>query len=250
MSNKINIEQNLNEVDVTPDVAAIVGNRTEAVLAWYRVAKDNLSTADLLLKNKHVPHAIFFIQQCVECLVKGTFLECGALNEITTRQISHSPNKAYEALYEQINYEHGLYYCQEIPRQLNNGKSFEDKLKIGASIANQFTKQYWEDFKNSPTEASIIEYQNPSAMGLADGANQLSCHLRYLESMYAENMLLLFSCVFSHDVEQNVRYPIIDNNKVTLPTDNFYTPIIEEGLTTTIPVLNTILNSIVGDSVL
>ena len=76
-------------------------------------------------------------------------------------------------MYEQINYEHGLYFCQEIPRQLNNGKSFEDKLKIGASIANQFTKQYWEDFKNSPTEASTIEYRNPSAMGLADGSNQL-----------------------------------------------------------------------------
>ena len=74
--------------------------------------------------------------------MKGTFLECGALNEETTRQISHSPDKAYKALYAHINYEFGLYYCQEIPRQLNNAKSFEDKLKIGASIANQFTKQY------------------------------------------------------------------------------------------------------------
>ena len=87
-------------------------------------------------------------------------------------------------------------------------------------------------------------------MGLNDGADQLSCHLRFLESMYAENMLLLFSCVFPHDVEQNVRYPIINNNKVTLPIDNFYTPIIEDGLKTTIPVLRTILNSIVGNSVL
>lgn len=250
MSGKINLEQNLNEVDVTPDVAAIVGNRTDAVLAWYRVAKDNLSTADLLLDNKHIPHAIFFIQQCVECLVKGTFLECGALNEETTRQISHSPDKAYKALYEQINYEIGLYYCREIPRQLNNGKSFEDKLKIGASIANQFTKHYWEDLKNSPFDAPDIPYINSSAMGLEDGADQLSCHIRYLESMYDENMLLLFSCVFSHDVEQNVRYPIINNDKITLPIDNFYTPIIEDGLKTTIPVLRTILNSIVGNSVL
>lgn len=143
-----------------------------------------------------------------------------------------------------------MYYCQEIPRQLNNGKSFEDKLKIGASIANQFTEHYWEDLKNSLTDASTIEYRNPSRMGLTDGANQLSCHLRYLESMYAENMLLLFSCVFSQNVEQNVRYPIINNDKVTLPTDNFNTPIIEKGLTTMIPVLNTILNSIVGNSVL
>ena len=61
MSSKIKLEQNLKEVDVTPDVAAIIGNRTDAVLAWYRVAKDNLSTADLLLKNKFIPHAIFFI---------------------------------------------------------------------------------------------------------------------------------------------------------------------------------------------
>ena len=105
MSVKIHIEKDLNDVDITSNVAAIVGSRTDAVIAWYRVAKDNLSTANLLLKNKHIPHAIFFIQQCVECLVKGTFLECGALNEETTKQICHSPDKAYKALYKHINYE-------------------------------------------------------------------------------------------------------------------------------------------------
>lgn len=250
MSVKIHIEKDLNDVDITSNVAAIVGSRTDAVIAWYRVAKDNLSTANLLLKNKHIPHAIFFIQQCVECLVKGTFLECGALNEETTKQICHSPDKAYKALYKHINYEYGIYYCKEIPRQLNNGKSFEDKLKIGASIANQFTKRYRADLNNSHKDASYIDYRNPYAMGLPDGANQLLCHLRYLESMYAENMLLLFSCIFSHEVEQNVRYPVINNDKITIPTDNFYSRIIEEGLTTIIPILNTILKTIVGDSVL
>lgn len=248
MPNKIQIEENLNQVDVTEDVAAVVGSRTPAVLAWYKIAKDNLSTADLLLRNNKIPHSIFFFQQCVESIVKGTFLECGALNEETIRQICHSPEKAYKTLYQQLDYGFGMYYCEEIPRQLSKATSFEDKLKIGASIANQFTKKYWEDFRNAPFDAVNIEYKNPSAMGLPSNATPLQCHLRFLESMYAENMLLLYACVFSHDVEQYVRYPRFDGDRVTLPSENFCTKVIEEGLPTIVPILKTIIDSIVGDS--
>ena len=246
----IEIEKDLKQVDVTSDIGAIVGNRTTAVLAWYKIAQENLVSAEILLQNRKIPHTIFFIQQCVECLVKGTFLEAGILNESTTIQICHSPEKAYQTLYKHIDYSWGLYYCEEIPRQLNKGSSFEDKLKISASIANQFTTHYWEDYNNAAIDVAKIVYENPTALGLPSNATQLQCHYRYLESMYAENMLLLFSCVFSHKVENDVRYPKVDSNPVILPSDTYNSKIIEEGLQTIIPVLKSILKSIVGESFL
>lgn len=248
MSGKIQIEEKLNQVDVSPYVSVVVGNRTPSVQAWYHVAKDNLRTATLLLENDVIPHAIFFFQQCVECFVKGTFLECGALNKETTRQINHSPEKAYKALYKKLDYMIGLDYCDKIPKLLSKAKSFEDKLIIGANIGNKFTNKYWEDYNNANLDALNTCYINPTAMGLNPNSTPLQCHLRYLEATYAENMLLLLSCIFSQDVEQDVRYPKFFNNNVALPCENFCNKTIKEGLQTIIPILETIINAIIGDS--
>ncbi|GCB35011.1 HEPN domain-containing protein [Bacteroides faecalis] len=231
-------------------MVAIVGQRTLAVLAWYKVAKENLSSAELLLKNKKVSHAIFFIQQCVECIVKGVFLESGVLNNDTTRQISHSPEDAYKLLYKQLDYSCGIYYCEEIPRQLNKGISFEEKLRISANIANQFTEDYERNLKNASCDANNIADMDPIALGLPPSATQLQCYLCFLITMYNMNMLLLFSCLFSHKVEQNAGYPQINAQKIVVPSDVFNTLTIEKGLQTIIPILTKILNDIIGLTIL
>lgn len=66
--------------------------------------------------------------------------------------------------------------------------------------------------------------------------------------MYAENMLLLFSCVFSHKVENDIRYPRVENNQVILTSEIYNSKVIVEGLQTIIPVLKSLYKSIVGES--
>lgn len=73
MSGKIQIEEKLNQVDVSPYVSVVVGNRTPSVQAWYHVAKDNLRTATLLLENDVIPHAIFFFNNVSNALLRELF---------------------------------------------------------------------------------------------------------------------------------------------------------------------------------
>lgn len=56
------------------DYSIVLGNNQEAY-NWYITADENIKTAEILLNNKRYPHSIFFMQQCVECLIKGIFLE-------------------------------------------------------------------------------------------------------------------------------------------------------------------------------
>ena len=245
MGRKILIKDSLNQVDVNEDIAAIFGERTPTVLAWYKVANNNLQSAKLLLENGNIPHTIFFIQQCIECFIKGAFLEADVLTPENIRSINHNPSEAYRALYTKIDYQYGLYLCDEIPRQLNKASSFTDRLKINASIANQFTTVYWEDLKKAPTEYLNYHYDNALPLGLPENTPQLISHFQFLDSMYAENMLLLLSCVFNGDVQNETRYPIMDGNKVLIPDDIFDDNIVRESLPTIIPLLEKISNIII-----
>ena len=237
MAKNIPIDPNLNQVDLNEQIGAIRGARTDSVIAWYKVAKSNLESADILL-----------IQQCVECLVKGTFLESGILSKENIHLIKHHPDKAYKELYTQIGYEYGLYLCDEVSRQLSKANNFTECLKINASIANQFTTKYWEDFRNAPFDYAKFSYNDPSILGLPHNTPPLSCHYQFLASMYAENILLLLSCVFTHQVEQDARYPISNKNGTILPNDIFDNDIIREGLPTVISLLKSICKTIFGAS--
>lgn len=248
MARKILIKDSLNQVDINEDIAAIFGERTPTVLAWYKIAKTNLHSAKIMLENGNIPHTIFFIQQCIECFVKGSFLEAEVLTPQNIRCISHNPSEAYRALYTKIDYQYGLYLCDEIPRQLNKASSFADRLKINAAIANQFTRAYWKEFEKAPTEYLNYHYDNPIPLGLTQNTPQLICHYQFLASMYAENMLLLLSCVFTDDVQNETRYPALTDSKVITPTEKFDNNIVREGLPTIIPLLEKISNTIIGDS--
>lgn len=248
MSKRISINYPLNQVDINDNIAAIIGDRTPAVLAWYKVAQENLSSAEILLEHGKIPLAIFHIQQCVECFVKGTFLEAGLLSKENIIKINHHPADAYRELYSHIDSQYGLNYCSEIPKILNKGSNFTEKLILSARIANQFTTQYWTDFNNAPIEYLQHTYVNSTVLGLPDDTHQLNCHYRYLAIMYTQNMLLLLSYVFTHQVEQDARYPKIEGDKVIPPEITFDNTTIREGLPTILRVLRTLSNQIIGDS--
>lgn len=60
MAKNIPIDPNLNQVDLNEQIGAIRGVRTDSVIAWYKVAKSNLESADILLNNNgNIPHVIF-----------------------------------------------------------------------------------------------------------------------------------------------------------------------------------------------
>ena len=147
------INDNLSEVNITENIFLIQGRRTTTVEAWYKIASENLKSANVLLENRCFSHAIFFIQQCVECVVKGVFLEAGILNvDRIKKDISHNPSGAFKQLFETIGYEQGIEYCQQIPEMLAKKSSYEGKMVLGINLANQFTEaynNYYSQFKNT-----------------------------------------------------------------------------------------------------
>lgn len=245
MSKKTPIKENLNCVDVSEEVGAISGSRTPTVIAWYKTAKNNLCSAKILFENKQYPHSVFFIQQCVECIVKGIFLESGIVSEEKVKDISHNPFKAYKDLYTKINYKQGLYYCDEFQKRLDTVKSFEDKLKVSAKIANQFTTKYTEDIKIAFSSTNLPKYENRQALGLPNHASELACHLTILQYLYTQNILLLLSYTFTHNTEQTARYFTLENT-VIMPDTIYSTPIVIESIETLINLLGAILRDIVG----
>lgn len=235
--NKLQINDNLNEINISKDIVLLKGKRTQTVNAWYEIAADNLSSAKVLFENKCVNHAVFFIQQSVECIVKGLFLEAGILNADIIRYINHNPSDAFEKLYKKIDYEQGLEYCRQIPEMLNKRSSFEEKMILVTSLANKFTSAFKEfmlafqsniiSFDTSRYESSVIDYY-------------------VTEKCYYQNILLLFSCLFTHKVESNARYLTAMNNNVILPKQMFSTPQIIERLPSFIAATTTLKDYFVG----
>ena len=230
---KIQINDNLNEINISNEIVLIKGNRMPAVDAWYKIAEDNLFSAMCLLENKHVNHAVFFIQQCVECIVKGVFLESGILNAEKIKCISHNTLDAFKILYKKIGYEQGLEYCRQIPEWLNNKSSFEDKLILGASLANQFIR-YFKDY--------IVEFKSRIISSDSSKYKNVMTEYYVVEKCFFQNILLLFSCLFTHKVEQEARYFTTKNDLIVLPNDIFSTNKISEGLPTFIEALKTLIN--------
>lgn len=234
---KIQINDNFNEINISNEIVLIKGSRTPNVDAWFKIAEDNLSSARVLFDNNRVNHAIFFIQQCVECIVKGIFLEAGVIREDKIKSINHNPSEAFEKLYEKIGYEQGLQYCRQIPEMFNKRSSFEEKFILGISLANQFTTAFNEfQFKiqsvinsldTTRLESSIEEYNQE-------------------EKFYYQNILLLFSCLFTHKVEMDTRYFTSMNNGIVFPRHIFSTSKIVERLPSFIRLLTTLKDYFVG----
>lgn len=230
---KLPINDNLNEINITNEIVLIKGNRTPTVDAWYKISKENLTTAKILLENMRVNHAVFFIQQSVECLVKAFFLESEILNADKVSNIGHNPSSAFEQLYEKIGYEQGVEYCHQIPEMLNKKSSFEEKLILGASLANQFTTAF-KDYK--------LKIQS-TIMSLDTSKYESSITALCIEEkIYFQNMLLVFSCLFTHEVEKDARYFALTNNGIILPMDIFSTTKVIEGLPSFINALDNLMN--------
>lgn len=67
-----------NAKNIDDNVFILWGNNTDAY-NWYLTAKEDILTSKILFENDRYAHAIFFMQQCIECLIKGIFVETGII---------------------------------------------------------------------------------------------------------------------------------------------------------------------------
>lgn len=194
--------------------------RTDYILSWYKVANENVRSAFLLLHNDRISHAVFFLQQTIECLIKGLFLENGVAAPSDMEIIKHYPNKAFRTFYDKVQDNYGVKFCDLFQNVINKGKSFYEKLDISAQVANVLTTDYNE---NQETEGNNIPTSySPESMGLNPTSSQEDRHKRAYKLYYYQYILNLLAYVFTHEIESNARYPqFVDDNHSITPSSLF-----------------------------
>ena len=83
--------QNLNELFDTT-----CSNRTEYSTCWLNVSINNYNTAFVLFKNNIYCHAIFFMQQSIECLIKAILIENNLISFSDIKSANHRPEQALD----------------------------------------------------------------------------------------------------------------------------------------------------------
>lgn len=236
---KNKIKDNIKTLDVNEIYGVAENKRTEYSIAWYRTALDNLLTARILLMNNRLNHCVFFLQQCIECIIKGILIENKFIDN--AKDFNHNPECAIELFYKQTN-SISIKYCESIKEELKNIKDFESRLIKIVGITNLFTEEYNLKIKSCPSNFMVnsIALQ---AIGLKESSSKEDVY-RYIEKVKYTNNLIYCIAILFDGVQQNTRYPIEDNGKL-LPSEKYLNTIsIIEGLNSIIPLFNYILNTI------
>lgn len=176
---KLNIS---NEKNIGDNIFILWGNNTDAY-NWYLTAKEDILTSKILFENGRYAHAIFFMQQCIECLIKGIFVETGIIVE--PKDINHKPEKAFITLYEKVGDTVNKSNCDFINNKLEERKliSFESKLLFFIGVINDINSQYEKWLYSSYSDSAKYNY--------------------------IQNILFCLSKLFE-DTQQNTRYPMND----------------------------------------
>ena len=245
---KRRIENQIVTIDVTDIYGVAQTERTDLSLRWYEVARDNLATAKLLLDNSRCHHCVFFLQQSIECIVKGILLE----NKIvqTAESFSHAPEMAIECFYKQLG-SASLEYCEYIKKEMSDKVGFENRLTHMANIFNGFMAQYLQILEEDAPEDFFIESSSYLAIGLPDSCSRNAAYW-YIQTVFYVNIFVycfavLFGNTPNSKVQQNTRYPM-DEGGVWMPTEKYRgTKNVIEGLYSIIKNFEFILKSILRE---
>lgn len=209
---KLNIS---NEKNIGDNIFILWGNNTDAY-NWYLTAKEDILTSKILFENGRYAHAIFFMQQCIECLIKGIFVETGIIVE--PKDINHKPEKAFITLYEKVGDTVNKSNCDFINNKLEERKliSFESKLLFFIGVINDINSQYEKWLYSSYSDSAKYNY--------------------------IQNILFCLSKLFE-DTQQNTRYPMNDKNgnTLTLPFKLYNTSIIKNKIKSLISLIESII---------
>lgn len=212
---KLNIS---NEKNIGDNIFILWGNNTDAY-NWYLTAKEDILTSKILFENGRYAHAIFFMQQCIECLIKGIFVETGIIVE--PKDINHKPEKAFITLYEKVGDTVNKSNCDFINNKLEERKliSFESKLLFFIGVINDINSQYEKWLYSSYSDSAKYNY--------------------------IQNILFCLSKLFE-DTQPNTRYPMNDKNgnTLTLPFKLYNTSIIKNKIKSLISLIESIIDII------
>lgn len=218
---KRRIKENIETLDVNEVFGVSVNERTETSLAWFSVAKDNVSTAKLLFDNKKYHHCVFFLQQSIECIVKGVLLENKIVDH--AEDFSHSPIEALEQFYMQVG-AGNTEYCQYIKREMEDKVSFEERITHMADIYNFFMRQYFAAMEVEAPEDFSFDTNCFRNIGLQQeySRNIVYWHMQtcHYTNIFIFCIAILFSNTKQGKIQQNTRYPMAENGKI-LPQEKY-----------------------------
>ena len=246
---KRRINDKIKTFDVNEIFGASVNERTDESLTWFFVAKDNLSTAKLLFENKKYHHCVFFLQQSIECIIKGILIENKIV--VNAQDFSHSPVEALEQFYIQVG-AGNTEYCQYIRREMEDKVGFEERITHMAYIYNYFMRQYFAALEKEAPEDFSIDTNCYSAIGLPKQCDRNIAYWYVLRCHYTNIFIFCIAILFSNTkqgkIQQNTRYPMEENGKL-MPQDKYpETEKIVNGLSTIIPSFDSILKTILRES--
>ncbi|EEC95036.1 HEPN domain-containing protein [Bacteroides fragilis] len=205
------VKENLHTEDVN-DAYAIIAGCNCAGIKWYIVATENLATAKVLFKNERFAHCIFFLQQCVECLIKGILLECDVIDRPIG--LGHAPEEAFKELYERFDNGYNAENCKFISQAINGiENNFEKKLPIIVKLVNKATTVYSNNYIMMLTGHDEVKYN------------------------YVNTVLYCLGILFN-GTEATTRYP----DKEVCPEEKYSTNAIQ----TQIPSLLNLIERIIG----
>lgn len=242
MRNK-EINKDIKTLDVNETFGVVENERSDYTISWFLVAKENFLTARILLENARYNHCVFFLQQCIECIIKGILLENKIIDE--ARIFNHSPEEALELFYNQQG-SGSIDNCKFIKDSLKSVNDFELRLIKIVSIVNIFTDNYSECLQKKNFNDMNIHNASLSTLGLSQFCSQEDAVKKVYKMYYVNNLIYCFAILFNN-VQQNTRYPM--NECVGLmPSDKYKkTENLVKGLSSMMSHFDFILNAILAD---
>ena len=178
---KSKINDKLNEVEIEEQFGIVYGFNYEEAVIWYNIADENLTTSKVLIDNHRFAHAAFFMQQSVECFIKGILIHSEILSPDKVKSVSHDIESVFCEFYKKVGDEYNINTIQSIHSKLQDHISFSDKITmIIVPCANNIIEQF--------------ERAKDSAFGI------------HTIHGYITNMLILFSILLDRNIQQDTRY--------------------------------------------
>lgn len=176
------INDKLKEVDIEKQLGIVYGFNYEEAVIWYNIANENLTTSKILLDNHRYAHAVFFMQQSVECFIKGILIHSEILHSDKVKSVSHDIESVLCEFYKKVGDEYNINTIQSIHSKLQVHTSLSDKITmIIVPCANNIIEQ----FENAKTD---LTYRVHAIHG------------------YITNMLILLSILLDRNTQQDTRY--------------------------------------------
>lgn len=240
---KNRIQSDIKTLDVNDDLGVTANERTEISLSWFNVAKDNLDTAKILFEYKKYHHCVYFLQQSIECIVKGVLIENHIIDELQIK--THSPEDAFDCFYKHVN-SSSIAITQYVRDRMSGIDSFELRLERMAQIMNYYTDQYNRGTILSPDYVRTFNNSSLSSLGLSIGMDE-DAIVQKIQKIYFVNLLVYCIATLFRESQQNTRYPMKSNDKLLLPSERYPgSELIFTGLQNLLVFYDYILENILG----